>query len=158
MQGIKLLFVGRTDSPEIQRLIEDYQKRLGRFVPIEIEELPDLKNRRKLSETEQKEEEEKLILAAVGAQDEVILMDERGKQLTSIELSKLIEQKQMTVPRKLLFVIGGPYGFSPAVYAACPLKLSLSKLTFSHQMVRLFLIEQIYRAYTIIHNHPYHHE
>ncbi|MBR8729605.1 Ribosomal RNA large subunit methyltransferase H [Porphyromonas levii] len=158
MQGIKLLFVGRTDSPEIQRLIEDYQKRLGRFVPIEIEELPDLKNRRKLSETEQKEEEGKLILAAVGAQDEVILMDERGKQLTSIELSKLIEQKQMTVPRKLLFVIGGPYGFSPAVYAACPLKLSLSKLTFSHQMVRLFLIEQIYRAYTIIHNHPYHHE
>lgn len=158
MQGIKLLFVGRTDSPEIQRLIEDYQKRLGRFVPIEIEELPDLKNRRKLSETEQKEEEGKLILAAVGAQDEVILMDERGKQPTSIELSKLIEQKQMTVPRKLLFVIGGPYGFSPAVYAACPLKLSLSKLTFSHQMVRLFLIEQIYRAYTIIHNHPYHHE
>ncbi|MBR8713871.1 23S rRNA (pseudouridine(1915)-N(3))-methyltransferase RlmH [Porphyromonas levii] len=158
MQGIKLLFVGRTDSPDIQRLIEDYQKRLGRFVPIEIEELPDLKNRRKLSETEQKEEEGKLILAAVGAQDEVILMDERGKQLTSIELSKLIEQKQMTVPRKLLFVIGGPYGFSPAVYAACPLKLSLSKLTFSHQMVRLFLIEQIYRAYTIIHNHPYHHE
>lgn len=158
MQGIKLLFVGRTDSPEIQRLIEDYQKRLGRFVPIEIEELPDLKNRRKLSETEQKEEEGKLILAAVGAQDEVILMDERGKQLTSIEFSKLIEQKQMTVPRKLLFVIGGPYGFSPAVYAACPLKLSLSKLTFSHQMVRLFLIEQIYRAYTIIHNHPYHHE
>ncbi|MBR8703748.1 23S rRNA (pseudouridine(1915)-N(3))-methyltransferase RlmH [Porphyromonas levii] len=158
MQGIKLLFVGRTDSPEIQRLIEDYQKRLGRFVPIEIEELPDLKNRRKLSETEQKEEEGKLILAAVGAQDEVILMDERGKQLTSIELSRLIEQKQMTVPRKLLFVIGGPYGFSPAVYAACPLKLSLSKLTFSHQMVRLFLIEQIYRAYTIIHNHPYHHE
>lgn len=158
MQGIKLLFVGRTDSPEIQRLIEDYQKRLGRFVPIEIEELPDLKNRRKLSETEQKEEEGKLILAAVGAQDEVILMDERGKQLTSIELSKLIEQKQMTVPRKLLFVIGGPYGFSPAVYAAYPLKLSLSKLTFSHQMVRLFLIEQIYRAYTIIHNHPYHHE
>ncbi|WP_018357535.1 23S rRNA (pseudouridine(1915)-N(3))-methyltransferase RlmH [Porphyromonas levii] len=158
MQGIKFLFVGRTDSPEIQRLIEDYQKRLGRFVPIEIEELPDLKNRRKLSETEQKEEEGKLILAAVGAQDEVILMDERGKQLTSIEFSKLIEQKQMTVPRKLLFVIGGPYGFSPAVYAACPLKLSLSKLTFSHQMVRLFLIEQIYRAYTIIHNHPYHHE
>ena len=158
MQGIKLLFVGRTDSPEIQRLIEDYQKRLGRFVPIEIEELPDLKNRRKLSETEQKEEEGKLILAAVGAQDEVILMDERGKQPTSIELSKLIEQKQMTVPRKLLFVIGGPYGFSPTVYAACPLKLSLSKLTFSHQMVRLFLIEQIYRAYTIIHNHPYHHE
>lgn len=158
MQGIKLLFVGRTDSPEIQSLMDHYQKRLGRFVPIEVEQIPDLKNRRKLSEAEQKEEEGKLILAAIGAQDEVILMDERGKQPTSIELSKLIEQKQMTVPRKLVFVIGGPYGFSDAVYAACPQKLSLSKLTFSHQMVRLFLIEQIYRAYTIIHNHPYHHE
>lgn len=158
MQGIKLIFVGRTDSPEIQSLIDDYKKRLGRFVPIEIEELPDLKNRRKLSEAEQKEEEGKLILSAIGAQDEVILMDERGKQPTSIELSKLIEQKQMTVPRKLIFVIGGPYGFSDAVYSAALQKLSLSKLTFSHQMVRLFLIEQIYRAYTIIHNHPYHHE
>lgn len=158
MQGIKLLFVGRTDSPEIQNLMEDYQKRLGRFVPIEVEELPDIKNRKKLSESEQKDEEGKLILSAIGAQDDVILMDERGKQPTSIELSKLIEQKQMSVQRKLIFVIGGPYGFSESVYAAYPQRLSLSKLTFSHQMVRLFLIEQIYRAYTIIHNHPYHHE
>ncbi|MDD7438450.1 MAG: 23S rRNA (pseudouridine(1915)-N(3))-methyltransferase RlmH [Bacteroidales bacterium] len=158
MQGIKLLFVGRTDSPEIRSLMEDYQKRLGRFVPIEVEELPDLKNRRKLSEAEQKEEEGKLILVAIGAQDEVILMDERGKQPSSLEFSKLIEQKQMTIPRKLVFVIGGPYGFSDTVYKAYPQRLSLSKLTFSHQMVRLFLIEQIYRAYTIIHNHPYHHE
>lgn len=158
MQGIKLLFVGRTDCPEIRALMEDYQKRLGRFVPIEIEEIPDIKNRRKLSEAEQKEEEGKLILAAIGAQDEVILMDERGKQPTSIELSQLIEQKQMTVPRKLVFVIGGPYGFSDAVYSACRQRLSLSKLTFNHQMVRLFLLEQIYRAYTIIHHHPYHHE
>lgn len=158
MQGIKLLFVGRTDSPKIRALMEDYQKRLGRFVPIEIEEIPDIKNRRKLSEAEQKEEEGKLILAAIGAQDEVILMDERGKQPTSIELSQLIEQKQMTVPRKLVFVIGGSYGFSDAVYSACRQRLSLSKLTFNHQMVRLFLLEQIYRAYTIIHHHPYHHE
>lgn len=158
MQGIKLIFVGRTDSTHIQALMADYHKRLSRFVPIEIEELPDLKNRRKLSQEEQKEEEGRLILSAVGAQDEVILMDERGKQPTSVELSRLIEQKQMTVPRKLVFVIGGPYGFSDAVYSACQQRLSLSKLTFSHQMVRLFLIEQIYRAYTIMHNHPYHHE
>lgn len=158
MQGIKLIFIGKTDSSELQALINEYQKRLSRFVPIEIEELPDLKNRKKLSETEQKHLEGQVIIASVGPQDEVILLDERGKSPTSIELSQMIEQRMITVPRKLIFVVGGPYGFSQEVYQAFPQKLSMSQLTFSHQMIRLFLIEQIYRAYTILHNHPYHHE
>lgn len=158
MQGIKLLFVGKTDSPQIQQLMQEYQKRLSRFVPIEVEELPDLKNRKRLSEKEQKEAEGTMILEHVSPQDRVILLDEHGREPTSMELSKQMEQWQMTVSRKLLFVVGGPYGFSDAVYSTYHERLSLSRLTFSHQMVRLFLIEQIYRAYTIIHNHPYHHE
>lgn len=158
MQGIKLIFVGKTDSPHIDALMQEYKKRLSRFVPIEIEEIPDIKNRKNLSEEEQKLLEGQAITASVGPQDEVILLDERGKSPTSLEFSKIMEQKMITVPRKLLFVIGGPYGFSNEIYKAYPQRLSLSRLTFSHQMIRLFLIEQIYRAYTIIHNHPYHHE
>lgn len=158
MQGIKLIFVGKTDSPQIQHLMKDYLKRLARFVAVEVEELPDLKNRKRLSEKEQKEAEGTMILERIAPQDRVILLDERGNEPSSMELSKQMEQWQMTVPRKLVFVIGGPYGFSDAVYGACRERLSLSRLTFNHQMVRLFLVEQIYRAYTIIHNHPYHHE
>ena len=150
MQGIKLLFVGKTDSPEIQKLMQEYQRRLSRFVPIEVEELPDLKNR--------KRQEGRLIKAAIGPQDQVVLLDERGKEPTSLQLAKMVEGWQMTVARKLVLVIGGPYGFSDEIYQAYPERLSLSRLTFNHQMVRLFLIEQVYRAYTIIHNHPYHHE
>lgn len=158
MQGSKLLFVGKTDSPEIQQLMQEYQRRLSRFVPIEIEELPDLKNRKRLSQEEQKQEEGRLIKASIGPQDQVVLLDERGKEPTSLQLAKMVEGWQMTVARKLVLVIGGPYGFSTEIYQAYPERLSLSRLTFNHQMVRLFLLEQIYRAYTIIHNHPYHHE
>ncbi len=158
MQGIKLLFVGKTDSPEIQKLMQEYQRRLSRFVPIEVEELPDLKNRKRLSQEEQKLEEGRLIKAAIGPQDQVVLLDERGKEPISLQLAKMVEGWQMTVARKLVLVIGGPYGFSDEIYQAYPERLSLSRLTFNHQMVRLFLIEQVYRAYTIIHNHPYHHE
>lgn len=158
MQGIKLLFVGRTDSREIRDLMREYEKRLVRFIPLEIEELPDIKSRKNLSEEEQKRLECELILGAIGAQDDVILMDERGLLPTSKEFSKFLEQKTLTVPKKLIFVIGGPYGFSPEIYSKFPQKLSLSKMTFSHQMVRLFLIEQIYRGFAILNNHPYHHE
>lgn len=158
MQGIKLLFVGKTDSRALATLIAEYQKRLSRFIRIEIEELPDLKNRKVLSEEQQKQEEGQAILSALDPQDVVILLDERGTMPTSVELARWVERKQMQVPRKLVFIIGGPYGFSQEVYEAAHEKLSLSKLTFSHQMVRLFLVEQLYRAYTILHNHPYHHE
>ncbi|MDN4753566.1 23S rRNA (pseudouridine(1915)-N(3))-methyltransferase RlmH [Porphyromonadaceae bacterium W3.11] len=158
MQGIKLLFVGRTDKSEIRALMQEYEKRLSRFIQLEIQELPDIKTRKNLSHDEQKRLEGEMILSAVAPQDDVILMDEHGKQPTSIELARILEQKTLTVPKRLIFVIGGPYGFSQEVYQRCPQKLSLSKLTFSHQMVRLFLIEQIYRGFTILHNHPYHHE
>ncbi|MDO5017351.1 MAG: 23S rRNA (pseudouridine(1915)-N(3))-methyltransferase RlmH [Porphyromonas sp.] len=158
MQGITFLFVGKSDDPHIIALIEEYRKRLSRFVPSEIVELPDPKNRRKWSEAEQKSEEGKMILSAIGQQDAVVLLDEKGKEYTSIEFSRQIERQQMITPRRLVFVIGGPYGFSDEIYKAFPQRISLSRLTFNHQMVRLFLVEQIYRAYTIMHNHPYHHE
>lgn len=158
MQGIKLLFVGRTDSREIKILIQEYQKRLARFIPLEIEELPDIKASKHISQEEQKKLEGDVILSAIGPQDEVILLDEHGKQPTSKELAHILDQKMLTVPKRLIFIIGGPYGFSSEIMEKYPQKLSLSKLTFSHQMVRLFLIEQIYRGFTILHNHPYHHE
>ncbi len=159
MQGIKLLFVGKTDSPHIKAMIAEYERRLSRYVPLEIEEIPDIKNRKSLTFEQQKEEEGRAILATINSpQDEVVLLDEQGKMPTSQQFAKFIEEKQMRIPRKLIFVIGGPYGFSKEVYSAYHQKLSLGNMTFSHQMIRLFLIEQIYRAYTIINHHPYHHE
>lgn len=158
MQGIKLLFVGRTDSREIKSLIQEYAKRLARYIQLDIEELPDIKASKNLTQEEQKRLEGEIITSAIGPQDEVILMDEHGKQPTSKEFAQLLEQKMLTVPKRLILIIGGPYGFSPEIQERYPQKLSLSKMTFSHQMVRLFLIEQIYRGFTILHNHPYHHE
>ena len=158
MQGIRLIFVGKTDAKEIATLCADYLKRINRFVPIEVVELPDVKARRSLSPDEQKKREGEMILEAVGTLDEAVLLDEKGKELTSRAYADWIGHKMQVVPRRLCLVIGGPYGFSDEVYARCRERLSLSKMTFSHQMARLFLIEQIYRAFTIIHGHPYHHD
>lgn len=158
MQGIKFLFVGKTEQAEVVALMEEYRKRLSRFVQVEVEELPATKATKGLSEEEQKQLEGTAILKSIGAQDCAILLDEHGKEYTSVQLSRWVEKKMLATPRKLVLVIGGPYGFSEEVYAQCPERLSLSKLTFNHQMVRAFLLEQIYRAYTIIHHHPYHHE
>lgn len=158
MQGIKLIFIGHTDSKEIRSLMKEYEKRLSRYIRIEVEELPDVKTHKKISEEEQKRLEAEAIFSAVGVRDDVILLDEHGKMPGSVELARFIEGKSHTVAKKLIFIVGGPYGFSQEVHDRFPQKLSLSKLTFSHQMVRLFLIEQIYRSFTILHNHPYHHE
>lgn len=152
-----MLFVGKTDQRQILQLMQEYQKRLSRYISLEIKELPPIKSAKNRSEEEQKRLEGEQILKEIAPQDEAILLDERGKELTSPQLAELLQQKMLTTPRKLLFVIGGPYGFSDEVYRAVPQRLSLSRLTFNHQMVRLFLIEQIYRAFTIIEGHPYHH-
>lgn len=157
MQGIKLLFVGKTDLGVVSQQIEEFRKRASRFVPIEVQEIADVKVSKGTSELEQKRLEGREIIAAVGANDEVILLDERGVQPTSVELSQLLSKKMISVPRKLVFVIGGPYGFSDEVYERFSERLSLSRLTLNHQMVRMFLVEQIYRALTILNNHPYHH-
>ena len=152
-----LILVGKTTDKHFQAGISDYVERIGHYMPFDIVTIPELKNTKNLSEEQQKTMEGELILKQLQPSDTLVLLDEHGKELRSIELAKWLEQKQQTA-RRLVFVIGGPYGFSEAVYSRANEKLSLSKLTFSHQMVRLVFTEQIYRACTIIKGDPYHHE
>ncbi len=152
-----LILVGKTTDKHFQAGISDYADRITHYMPFDIVTIPELKNTKSLSEEQQKTMESELILKQLQPSDTLVLLDEHGKELRSIELAKWLEQKQQTA-RRLVFVIGGPYGFSEAVYNRANEKLSLSKLTFSHQMVRLVFTEQIYRACTIIKGEPYHHE
>ena len=154
---IKLLVVGKTTDSRIVSLIDDYQNRLKHYVPFSLEVLPELRNAKSLSEEQQKTAEGEMILKAVSAAEEMILLDEHGKEFRSMEFSEYL-QKKMSAGRDIVFVVGGPYGFSEAGYARANGKISLSKMTFSHQMVRLFFVEQIYRAMTILRHEPYHHE
>ena len=155
---IKVLLIGKTDDKNLQLLIDKYQKRLGHYIRFEIEVIPDIKNAKNLSEKEQKEKEGALLLKKVGPSDQLWLLDEKGKEFRSLEFSKFMQTKMNAGIKQLVLVIGGPYGFSDEVYRKAMGKLSLSKMTFSHQMIRLFLVEQIYRAFTILKNEPYHHE
>lgn len=155
---IKLITIGKTDHKAIQQLIEEYSSRLAHYIRFEFEIIPDLKNSKSLTEHTQKEKEGELILKKVQASDEVILLDERGKSFSSVEFSEFIQKKMNSGLKQLIFVIGGPYGFSEEVYQRANGKISLSKMTFSHQMIRPFFIEQAYRAFTILRNEPYHHE
>ena len=152
-----LILVGKTTDKHFQAGINDYAERISHYMPFDIVTIPELKNTKSLSEDQQKTMEGELILKQLQASDTLVLLDEHGKELRSIELAKWLEQKQHTA-RRLVFVIGGPYGFSEAVYKRANEQLSLSRLTFSHQMVRLVFTEQIYRACTIIKGEPYHHE
>ncbi|MEZ4856823.1 MAG: 23S rRNA (pseudouridine(1915)-N(3))-methyltransferase RlmH [Gelidibacter sp.] len=154
---IKLLAIGKTDNKALQTLIEDYQKRLGFYIKFEFEIIPDLKKVKNLSEDQQKQKEGELILDKLSATDVLILLDENGKQLDSVGFSEYLQKHMNSGIKQLVFVIGGPYGFSEAVYSKAQGKLSLSKMTFSHQMIRLFVIEQLYRGFTILKNEPYHH-
>ncbi len=155
---IKLLAIGKTDNKDLQALIEEYQKRLNFYIKFYFEIIPDLKKSKHLSEEQQKQKEGELILNAITATDILILLDENGKQLDSIEFSNYLQKHMNSGIKQLVFVIGGPYGFSEDVYNKAQSKLSLSKMTFSHQMVRLFIIEQLYRGFTILKNEPYHHK
>ena len=154
---IKLLAIGKTDSGQLQDLIEVYEKRLQHYVNFEIDIIPDLKKTKNLSEDQQKEKEGELILKKLAPTDVLVLFDEKGKQFSSVEFSQYLQKKMNSGKKQLVFLIGGPYGFSNAVYAKASGKISLSKMTFSHQMVRLFITEQVYRAFTILKNEPYHH-
>lgn len=154
---IKLIAIGKTDSKELQSLISDYVKRLGHYVKFEFEIIPDIKNAKNLSEEQQKSKEGALILHKISTSDVLVLLDEKGKQFSSIEFSTLLQKRMNSGIKCLCLVIGGPYGFNPAVYERANQKISLSKMTFSHQMVRLFIAEQLYRAFTILRNEPYHH-
>jgi len=154
---IKLLAIGKTDSNELQKLLLDYANRLGHYIRFELKIIPDLKNTKNLSETQQKEKEGELLLKNIGTSEVLVILDEQGKQYTSVEFSEYLQKKMNSGIKGLTFAIGGPYGFSDAVYKNAQARLSLSKMTFSHQMVRLFAIEQLYRAFTILKNEPYHH-
>ncbi len=154
--NIKLIAVGKTDNTALQQLITDYQKRLSHYVNFDLQIIADIKNSKSLSEEQQKVKEGELILKNV-ENSHLVLLDEQGKEYTSEGFSEFLQQKMNTGIKQLVFVIGGPYGFSEEVYARANGKLSLSKLTFSHQMIRLFFVEQVYRAFTILKNEPYHH-
>ncbi|SFS53195.1 23S rRNA (pseudouridine1915-N3)-methyltransferase [Zhouia amylolytica] len=155
--NIKLIAIGKTDNSHLQELINDYQKRLGFYVKFNLEIIPDIKNAKNLSESQQKEKEGQMILKKIQSTDQLILLDEQGKNFSSEHFAEYLQKKMNSGIKQLVFVIGGPYGFSQEVYQKSQGKISLSKMTFSHQMVRLFFIEQIYRAFTILRNEPYHH-
>lgn len=152
-----LILVGKTTNKHFAAGIKDYTERIVHYMPFEIITIPEIKNTKNLSEEQQKEREGELILKQLQTSDTLVLLDEHGAELRSIELAQWLEKRQQT-SRRLVFVIGGPYGFSPDVYQRANDKLSLSRLTFSHQMVRLVFTEQLYRACTIIKGEPYHHE
>jgi len=155
---IKLLAIGKTDNKHLIQLIEEYQNRLKHYIKFELEVIPDIKNVKNLSEVQQKEKEGALILSKLQNTDDLVLLDDKGKHFTSIEFSQYLQKKMNSGIKQLVLVIGGPYGFSDSIYKKAIAKISLSKMTFSHQMIRLFTVEQIYRAFTILKNEPYHHE
>lgn len=154
---VTLLTMGKTDVRWVREGLDLYRSRLGHYVPFTLNELPELKNASALTQAQIKEREGALLLGQVKPADEVILLDERGRQLRSVELAAWL-QERLNRGRDLVFVIGGAYGFSEAVYARADGSLSLSKMTFSHQMVRTIFVEQLYRACTILRGEPYHHE
>lgn len=156
--NIRLLTIGKTDNKSLQTLIDDYTKRLSFYVKFDLEIIPDIKNVKNLSEAQQKEKEGELILSKITPTDHLILLDENGKTFSSVGFSEFLQKKMNAGTKTLVFVIGGPYGFSETVYQKAQGKVSLSEMTFSHQMVRLFVIEQIYRGFTILRNEPYHHQ
>ena len=156
--NIRLIAIGKTDNKDLQSLINDYTKRLSFYVKFDLEIIPDIKNVKNLSEAQQKEKEGELILAKISPTDQLILLDENGKTFSSVGFSDYLQKKMNAGIKTLVFVIGGPYGFSETVYQKAQGKVSLSEMTFSHQMVRLFVIEQMYRGFTILKNEPYHHQ
>ncbi|GAB1857907.1 23S rRNA (pseudouridine(1915)-N(3))-methyltransferase RlmH [Flavobacteriaceae bacterium MHTCC 0001] len=155
---IKLLSIGKTDNKELITLINHYKNRLNHYIKFQFEIIPDLKKTKNLSENEQKQREGELILKKIAPTDMVILLDEKGKQFTSITFSNYLQKHMNSGIKQLVFIIGGPYGFSEEVYQKANGKLALSQMTFSHQMIRLFFIEQLYRGFTILRNEPYHHK
>ena len=156
--NIELIVIGKTDLKEVEALIAMYSKRINHYVRFAITTIADVRNTRKLSEAEQKRLEGEAILRLLNDSDHVTLLDEHGSELRSIEFAELVQRRMSSGIKRLVFVIGGPYGFSEAVNQRANSKLSLSKMTYSHQLVRAIFTEQLYRAFTILRNEPYHHE
>ena len=156
--NVELIVVGKTDMREVELWVEVYNKRISHYVRFAIPPIADVRNTRKMSVAEQRRMEGEAILRQLTDSDHVALLDEHGAELRSVEFADLMQRRMASGIRRLVFVIGGPYGFSEAVYARANSKLSLSKMTFSHQIVRALFVEQLYRAFTILKNEPYHHE
>ena len=155
---ILLLVIGKTDEDYIFYGLEKYKNRLKHYINFEYEEIPDLKNRKILSRDQQKKRESDIIFSRLKMDDKVVLLDEKGVSFRSVEFSKYLQKKMNSGIKRLVFIVGGPYGFDKSIYDKHQDKLSLSRMTFSHQMVRLFFCEQLYRVMTILKNEPYHHE
>ena len=154
----KLLLVGKTEDKNLKALIEEYHKRIQKYHRFDIEIIPEIKNSKNLSQSLQKSKEGKLIIKKTKTGDCIILLDENGKQYDSHDFSKYIEKKRMSLYRRLIFVVGGHYGFSDEIIKKSHEKLLLSKMTFSRQMIRLFFVKQLFRVNTILKNEPYHHQ
>ena len=155
---ILLLVIGKTDEDYVFDGVEKYKNRLKHYINFEYEEIPDLKNRKILSRDQQKKRESDIIFSRLKMDDKVVLLDEKGVSFRSVEFSKYLQKKMNSGIKRLVFIVGGPYGFDKSIYDKHQDKLSLSRMTFSHQMVRLFFCEQLYRVMTILKNEPYHHE
>lgn len=153
-----LLVVGKTVDPHFIASINEYVQRTRHYLSFDLEVIPELKNTKNLNSAQQKAKEGELILKALQPGDYVVLLDEHGKEFRSVEFAQWIQKKMVSVAKRLIFIVGGPYGFSEEIYQVAQEKISLSKMTFSHQMIRLIFVEQIYRAMTILNNEPYHHE
>ena len=156
--NIALIVIGKTDSKEVTSLVEMYTKRINFYNKFTITYIPDLRNTKSLSESQQKAAEGEAILKLIDSSDRVVLLDEKGAEFRSVEYAEWLQKRMNSGVKRLVFVIGGPYGFSEAVYSRADEKISLSKMTFSHQIIRAIFTEQLYRAFTILHNEPYHHE
>lgn len=155
---IILTSVGKTDDRFLAQIIEEYRKRVNFYIPFEMKNVSDVKNTKNLSEKEQRILGGNAIAKTLQGNDYVVLLDDKGKQYSSTEFAQFIEKKTHSISKRLVFLVGGPYGFSDEIYARANEKLSLSRMTFTHQMVRLVFVEQLYRAFTILRNEPYHHE
>ena len=156
--NIELIVVGKTDSREVEALVEMYAKRVNHYCKFSITTIADVRNTRNMAASRQKQLEGEAIMKLITEGDYVVLMDERGQQYTSMEYAQWLQKRMLSGVKRLALVIGGPYGFSEEVYARTNQKISLSKMTFSHQIVRAIFAEQLYRAFTILNNEPYHHE
>ena len=156
--NIELIVVGKTDSKEVSALVDMYTKRINFYNKFNITYIPDIRNSKNLSEAQQKSAEGEAILRRLDDSDRVVLLDEKGSEFRSVEYADWLQKRMNSGVKRLVFIIGGPYGFSPEVYSRSNEKISLSKMTFSHQIIRAIFTEQLYRAFSIINNSPYHHE
>jgi 23S rRNA (pseudouridine1915-N3)-methyltransferase len=153
-----LILVGKTVDKRFAELISEYTNRLKHYISFEINIIPELKNTKSLTSEQQKNSEAELIIKNLQPSDYVVLLDEHGKEMRSIEMADWMKRKMNTINKRIVFIIGGPYGFSQKIYDIAHEKLSMSKMTFSHQMIRLIFVEQLYRSMTILNGEPYHHE